>query len=74
MVPDHITLVPLPPRSPELNPVENVRQFLRENWISNRVFSSYPDILDHCCATWNRLTDQTWRIISLRLRDWAQGF
>jgi hypothetical protein len=72
-VPDNITLVPLPPRSPELNPVENVGQFLRENWISNRVFSSYTDLLDHCCAAWNRLTDQPWRIMSLGLRDWAHG-
>ncbi len=49
-VPDNITLLPLPPRSPELNPVENVWQFLRDNWLSNRVFGSYEDILDHCCA------------------------
>ena len=73
VVPDNITLVPLPPRSPELNPVENVWQFLRENWISNRVFSSYTDILNHCCAAWNKLTDQPWRIMSLGLRDWAHG-
>jgi DDE superfamily endonuclease len=51
-VPANITLVPLPPRSPELNPVENVWQFLRENWLSNREFASYEDILDHCCAAW----------------------
>ena len=74
VVPDNITLVPLPPRSPELNPVETVWPFLRENWISNRVFSSYTDILDHCCAAWNRLTDQPWRIMSLGLRDWAHRF
>ncbi len=48
-VPDNITLLPLPPRSPELNPVENVWQFIRDNWLSNRVFKSYADILDHCC-------------------------
>ena len=48
-VPRNITLMPLPPRSPELNPLENVWQFLRENWLSNRVFQSYDDILDHCC-------------------------
>ena len=36
-VPDNITLVPLPPRSPELNPVENVWQYMRGNWLSNRV-------------------------------------
>ena len=26
---------------------------MRENWISNRIFASYRDILDHCCAAWN---------------------
>ena len=48
-VPDNITILPLPPRSPELctkwtrsgNPVENVWQFIRDNWLSNRVFESY---------------------------------
>ncbi len=34
-VPDNITLFPLPPRSPERNPVENVWQFIRDNWLSN---------------------------------------
>jgi DDE superfamily endonuclease len=70
-VPDNITLLPLPPRSPELNPVENIWQFLRDNWLSNRVFVSYEGILDHCCQAWNRLTDQPWRIMSIGLRDWA---
>jgi transposase len=42
-VPDNITLVLLPARSPELNPVENIWQFLRENWLSSRVFASYTD-------------------------------
>ena len=72
-VPDNLTLMPLPPKSPELNPVENVWQFLRDNWLSNRIFTSYSDILDHCCAAWNTLMDQPWRIMSLGLRDWAHG-
>jgi transposase len=71
VVPDNITLLPLPPRSPELNPVENVWQFMRDNWLSNRVFASYSDILDHCCYAWNTLVDQPWRIMSLGLRQWA---
>jgi transposase len=71
VVPDNITLLPLPPRSPELNPVENVWQFMRDNWLSNRVFVSYTDILDHCCRAWNTLVDQPWRIITLGLRRWA---
>jgi putative transposase len=74
VVPPNITLVPLPAKAPELNPVENVWQFLRENWLSNRVFRSYEDILDHCCAAWNKLIDQPWRIMSIGLRDWAHGF
>lgn len=73
-VPDNLTLVPLPPRSPELNPAENVWQYLRENWLSNRVFASYPDILDHCCAAWNKLVNRPWLIISIGLRDWAHRF
>jgi transposase len=70
-VPKNITLLALPPRSPELNPVENVWQFMRQNWLSNRVFSSYADILEHCCHAWNKLVDQPWRIMSLGLRPWA---
>ncbi len=70
-VPDNITLLPLPPRSPELNPVENIWQFMRDNWLSNRVLKSYEDILDHCCYAWNQLTQQPWKIMSIGLRDWA---
>jgi transposase len=73
-VPDNITLLPLPPRSPELNPVENIWQFVRENWLSNRVFGGYKEILDHCCEAWNRLIDQPWIIMSIGLRQWAHGF
>ena len=64
----------LPPKSPELNPVENIWQFMRDNWLSNRVFTSYDDILDHCCDAWNKLVDQPWRIMSIGLRDWAHRF
>ena len=70
-VPDNITLLPLPPRSPELNPVENVWQYLRGNWLSNRVFTSYDDIVGHCCDAWNKLTAQPWTIMTIGLRDWA---
>ena len=60
-VPANITLLPLPPKSPELNPVENIWQFMRDNWLSNRVFKSYDDILDHCCFAWNKLIDSLGR-------------
>jgi hypothetical protein len=50
------------------------RRRLTENWLSNRVFRSDEDILDHCCAAWNKLIDQPWRIMSIGLRDWAHRF
>ena len=74
VVPDNITIVPLPAKCPELNPQENVWEFMRDNWLSNRVFTYYDNIVDHCCDAWNKLIDQPWRIMSLGLRDWAQGF
>ena len=72
-VPRNITLMALPPRSPELNPVENVWQFMRDNWLSNRVFQSYDDILDQCCHAWNKLVSQPGRIASIGTRKWAMG-
>ncbi len=72
-VPDNITLLALPPRSPELNPVENVWQFMRDNWLSNRVFKSYEDIVALCCEAWNKLMDQPSRITSIGHREWAHG-
>ena len=73
-VPVNISLLPLPPKSPELNPTENVWQYLRGNWLSNRVFASGRDIVDHCCDAWNKLIAQPWTIMSIGLRDWAHGF
>jgi transposase len=65
---------PSDPKCPELNPVENLWQFLRDNWLSNRVCSSYGAILDHCCHAWNKLIAQPWIIMSIGLREWACGF
>ncbi len=73
-VPSNITLLPLPAKAPELNPVENVWQFMRDNWLSNRIFTSYDDIVDHCCEAWNSFVDQPWRIMSIGIREWAKEF
>ncbi len=74
MVPDNITLLPLPAKCPELNVMENVWQFMRDNWLSNRVFRDHDDITGHCCYFWNRLIDQPWRIMSLGMREWAHRY
>lgn len=72
-VPSNITLLPLPPKCPELNVMENIWQFMRDNWLSNLVFQSYEDIVDNCCHAWNKLIDQPWTIMSIGLREWAHG-
>ena len=56
------------------NAVENVWQFIRQNWLSNRVFKNYDDIVALCCESWNNLMEQPWRIRSIGHRDWAHGF
>ena len=70
-LPDNITPIFLPLRCPELNPVENVWQYLRQNWLSNRVFEDYDAIIDAACAAWRRLIADPARITSIGIRDWA---
>ncbi len=70
-VPENITIILLPSRSPELNPVENIWQYIRQNWLSNRVFETYDAILDAGCDAWNKLIGQPSTISSIGMRDWA---
>jgi hypothetical protein len=71
-VPDNIVLLPLPPYSPELNPMENVWEFMRGNWLSHRVWDTYEAILDACQHAWNKLMKSPERIASLATRSWAK--
>ena len=57
-----------------VEPGGNVWQFMRDNWLSNRIFKSYEDIVALCCQAWNNLIDQPWKIMSLGMRKWAHGF
>src|SRR5262249_16321769 len=74
VVPANITIILLPPKCPELNPVENVCQFMHETCPSNACFKSSDVLVHHSCAAWNRLVDQPWRIMSIGLRQWAHRF
>jgi putative transposase len=47
---------------------------MRDNWLGNRIFQSYDDILNHCCDAWNKIIAQPWRLMSIRLRRWAHAF
>jgi transposase len=63
-VPANVTLVPLPPYSPELNPIERVWLYLRERNLSHRLLNNYDAILDACCAAWNQLTQERLRSLT----------
>jgi transposase len=72
VVPPNTTLVPPPPYSPELNPVERVWLYLRERFLSLRVFADYRTIVDACCAAWNRLVAEPGRLCSPCDQPWIR--
>jgi DDE superfamily endonuclease len=72
-VPDNLTLLPLPPYAPELNPVENVWQYLRQNRLSLRVWPDYAAIVETCCAAWNGLLATPDRLATITRRGWAKA-
>jgi transposase len=69
-VPSNVTLVPLPPYAPELNPVERVWLFLRERFLSHRLLDGYDAVVDACCEAWNALSSD--RIRSLTDFPWIR--
>ena len=71
-VPDNVSLLPLPRYAPELNPVENVWEYLRQTWLSHRVWDSYDAVVDACCNAWNMLMRMPEQIASITTRAWAQ--
>jgi len=62
-VPANMTLLYLPPYSPELNPVERLWAYLRSHYLSNRVYKDYDDLLHASGQAWNQLTPEQLRSI-----------
>lgn len=72
VVPENITLIKLPPRAPELNPMENVWEYLRANKLAITVFDDYDDIVDKACSAWTFLANDPDRVASIATRSWAK--
>jgi hypothetical protein len=70
--PANLSLLPLPPYSPELNPMELVWQDLRRRDLANRVFADLREVIDACCLAWNGLVADTGRLVSLTDFAWAR--
>jgi hypothetical protein len=71
VMPDNITAVLLPPYSPELNAIERLWLYLKERFLSHRLWRDYDTIVDAVCQAWQRVTSDTGRIKSLCSMDWA---
>ena len=70
-VPDNISLLTIPPYTPELNPMENVWDYLRGNILSHIVWDTYDAIVQACARAWNFLIEDPQRIRSIAHREWA---
>jgi transposase len=68
VVPENITLLPLPPYSPELNGHEIVFGYLRQQYLANRVFRDYDHLFEEVRAAWLSLTPE--RLMSLTHTEW----
>lgn len=67
-VPENISIIYLPPYSPELNPTEQIWDYLRSNYLSNRVYETLEEVFDACCEAWNLLVAQPDVIASIGTR------
>ena len=71
ILPGNIVLLHLPPYAPELNPMENVWDYLRANKLSTGVWDSYEAILNACANAWNWFVTDAERVRSIGTRSWA---
>ena len=69
---ENLSIIKLPPYSPELNPIEQVWSWLRQHHLANRCFNGYDDIVDACSKAWNSFIDDTKRVTQMCSRDWLQ--
>jgi len=70
VVPANVTLLYLPPYSPELNPIERIWGYLRSHFLSNRVYRDYDELFDQTTIAWNRLTET--RLQTLTAAPWLR--
>ena len=71
--PDNITLLPLPPYAPELNPIENVWAYLRANKLAISIFDSYDHIVEKCCDAWNFFAEDKETVQNITSREYAKS-
>ena len=71
ILPENLSIIPLPPYSPELNPMEQLWQQLRKLKLSNACYQNYDGIVDACVKAWNMFVSEEDNVKKLCSRDWA---
>lgn len=62
-LPEGVTVLLLPPYSPELNPVENLWHYLRSHYLSNRAYDGYDHLFDATTEAYRKLTPEVLRTV-----------
>ena len=73
LIPSNITLIPLPPYSPELNAMEQVWQWIKSHFLSNQCYANYAAIVDQSCYAWNELSKDKELVKSIMHRKWINS-
>ena len=68
---ENVSIIKLPPYSPELNSIEQVWSWMRQHFLANRVFTDNEDIVDSVCEAWNIFTESAERVTRMCSREWA---
>ena len=72
VIPENLTPIFLPPYSPELNAIERLWLYLKERFLSHRLWDDYDAIVDSVCRAWQRATGEAGRIKSLCSMEWTR--
>ncbi|AXX58362.1 IS630 family transposase [Vibrio vulnificus] len=67
---DNVSIIKLPPYSPELNPIEQVWSWLRQHSLANQSFADYEDIVSKVCRAWNSFLECSARVRQMCSRSW----
>jgi len=66
--PDNIEIFPLPPYTPEMNPIEQIWPEIRKRGFKNEIFQTLDHVVDRLCDTINSLLPET--VKSITARKW----
>ncbi|ASU23478.1 hypothetical protein CCZ37_13145 [Vibrio qinghaiensis] len=68
----NLSVIKLPPYSPELNPIEQVWSWLRQHSLANQFFADYEDIVSKVCRAWNSFLECSTRVRQMCSRRWIE--